>query len=87
MHRSAGFLLLLSFRWVFFFFSFFSVTSVERMYSRFPSWKLEEYVGSVKGGWGGGNKQEIQTKGNWWCKLMPFLSDIDKFLPLLKQSK
>lgn len=71
----------------FFLFFFFSVTSVERMYSRFPSWKLEEYVGSVKGGWGEGNKQEIQTKGNWWCKLMPFLSDIDKFLPLLKQSK
>lgn len=36
---------------------------------------------------GDGGKQEIQTKGNCWCKLMPFLSDIDKFLLLFKQSK
>lgn len=63
------------------------MTSVECMCSRFPSWKLEEYVGSVKGGWGEGNKQEMETKGNCWCKLMSFLSDIDKFLLLLKQSK
>lgn len=39
-----------------------------------------------KGGWEG-SKQEVQTKGNCWCKLMPFLSDIDKFLLLFKQSK
>lgn len=32
---------------------FSAVTSVECIYSRFPSWKPEEYVGSVKGGWGG----------------------------------
>ena len=43
---------------------FSAVTSVECIYSRFPSWKPEEYVGSVKEGDGEGSKQEMQTKGN-----------------------
>lgn len=32
---------------------FSAVTSVVCIYSRFLSWKPKEYVGSVKGGWGG----------------------------------
>lgn len=43
--------------------------------------------GKCERGDGEGNKQEIQTKGNWWCNLMPSLGDIDKFLLLFKQSE
>jgi len=66
---------------------FSAVTSVECIYI------VGSQVGSQKSMWevwkgdGEGSKQEIQTKGNCWCKLMPFLSDIDKFLLLFKQSK
>lgn len=61
-------------------------TSGEETQKRFPSWEPEENVGSVKGGWGG-EQTGIRTKGNCWCKWMPFLRDIDKFLLLFKQPK